>query len=304
MMQLDKAGKKTWKKPQTPPANPNDEEDVMGDDAPDYVAYKYEEGTIYLVPLKLSFTPKKKSKIKGFSYDLKPETKLEYDAVRNTVIMFDDYGVTLINPDKFAKGMIAKKTKTSVADIMAVEMRKDVYYFSGQEDFIIVKPEGEVIERHYKEPFDGKGFLTGALSAGLNLASAGLAVAGATKSMKGAGDLVGGTVSNNEQMTNNGAKNIEKGGSNMAASDRLGNAASFMPPSRQSAFTQTRDFAYFFTKDKKADEKVLIKLNKDTGAEVDKLIFNDARPVYKVDEIEDRVLYSNKKQLMVFEPKK
>lgn len=48
----------------------------------------------------------------------------------------------------------------------------------------------------------------------------------------------------------------------------------------------------------------MVKLNKDTGVEVDKLIFNDARPVYKVDEIEDRVLYSNKKQLMVFEPKK
>lgn len=302
-MQLDKMGKKLWKKPQTPPVNPDAEEDVMGDDA-DYVAYKYAAGTVYLVPLKLSFVPKKKGAVKAFDFDLQPDTKLEYDATRNTVILFDNYGVSLVNPDKFPQGYVSKRTKTKVSEIMSVEMRKDCYYFSGQEDYIIAKPEGEVVEKHYKEPFDGKGFMMGALAAGLSVGSAAMAVAGTTKVLKGAGDMVGGSMAGNEQMANKGTKNMEKGGNQLSAGLVMGDVAGFIPPARQSAFSQTRDFAYFFTKDKKADEKVLIKLNKDTGVEVDKLIFNDARPVYKVDEIEDRVLYSNKKQLMVFDPKK
>jgi hypothetical protein len=47
-----------------------------------------------------------------------------------------------------------------------------------------------------------------------------------------------------------------------------------------------------------------VQVNKDNGTEVDKFIFNDARPVYKVDEVENRVIYIEKKTLMVFEPKK
>ena len=43
--------------------------------------------------------------------------------------------------------------------------------------------------------------------------------------------------------------------------------------------------------------------NKDTGEEVDKLILNDARPVYKVDDVENRVLYADKNQILIFEPK-
>jgi hypothetical protein len=84
----------------------------------------------------------------------------------------------------------------------------------------------------------------------------------------------------------------------------MAQAASLIPPGRRSAFSQTQDFAYFFTKDKKSGEKVLVQVNKDNGTEVDKFIFNDARPIYKVDEVENRVIYADKKTLMVFEPKK
>ncbi len=51
-------------------------------------------------------------------------------------------------------------------------------------------------------------------------------------------------------------------------------------------------------------EKVLVKVSKDTGEALDKLILNDARPIYKVDEVENRVLYADSKKLMVFESKK
>jgi hypothetical protein len=43
-----------------------------------------------------------------------------------------------------------------------------------------------------------------------------------------------------------------------------------------------------------------VKVSKDTGEEVDKLIFDDARPLYQVDEVQRRVYYANKGVLKVF----
>ena len=298
-MQLDKNGKKLWKKPKT---TANEDDDV--DDEADFVAFKYEKGNVFLTTTRLSFSPTKASGMKKFSIGIKPETKLEYDKARKTLLVFEGNEVSLVNPDKFAKGFIEKKTKTDSKDIQFVEMRADCYYFSGQEDFIILKPEGEVVERHYKEPFDGKAFFASALSTSMALGGAYMQVAGQTNMMMGSGDAVSGALTGSDDQLDKGGKNIDKGASQYNTGAAMAEAASFMPSARHTAFSQTHNFAYFFTKDKKSSEKVLVKLNKDTGEEVDKLVLNDARPLYKVDEVEDRVIYANKKELKVFEAKK
>jgi outer membrane protein assembly factor BamB len=301
-MQIDKVGKKVWKKAQVVPAEFEDADDI--DEDVDYITYKYDKGQLFLYPTKLRFYPTKASGLKKFSITIAADTKLEYDEARKTMLVYDDDGITLVQPDKFPKGFLLKKTKTKVKDIQFVELRENSYYFAGQEDFVIVKPEGEVNERHYKEPFDGKGFLSGALNVALSVAGAAYQVSGTTKMMRGAADMTGSAVTGSESLSKSGEKDVKKGVKEHNTGVMMSEAASFMPPSRHSAFSQTRDFAYFFTKDKKSGEKVLIKVNKDTGEEMDKLILNDARPIYKVDEVEDRVLYSFKKQILAFEPKK
>jgi len=89
-----------------------------------------------------------------------------------------------------------------------------------------------------------------------------------------------------------------KAESQWESADALEFVTALMPPARVEAFKQSRDFAWYFTKDKSAN--VLVKVNKDTGAEVDKLIFDDARPVYQVDEIQRRVYYASNNVLKVF----
>jgi PQQ-like domain len=298
-MQLDKSGKKIWKKAKVSEAD----EDADVDEDVDYTAFKYDNGTLFLYATKIAFSPKKGGAVKKFSMTITPETKLEFDQERKTVLMFDKDGVHLINPDKFPKGFVEKDTKTKAEDIQFVEMRKDGYYFSGAEDFVIATPDGAVTERHYKEPFDSKSFLTSAVSTALVVGSAANSVAGHVNVMKGSGELVGGTFSGSDDMANNGGKKMEKGVDQMNTANMMSEMASYMPPARHSAFSQTRDFSYYFTKDKATKEKVLIKVSKDTGEEVDKLVLNDARPVYKVDDVENRVLYLDKKQLLVFEAK-
>lgn len=300
-MQIDANGKKLWKKPQSLPSE-FEEEDI--DEEADFAIYKYEKGALFLYADRFYFSPKKGSGLKRYRLDIKPESKLEYDEKRKTMLVYNKDDIWLLNPDKYPKGYIAKDTKTDVSQIQFVEIRNDSYYFAGLEDFVIAKPEGDVVERHYKEPFDRKGFMTNALSAGLAIGTVGMAVSGTTKAMKGSAEVMQGVVTLDENTTNRGGKNVNKGSNQIAAAGMMGEINSLIPPGRRSAFSQTQDFAYFFTKDKKSGDKVLVQVNKDNGTEVDKFIFNDARPVYKVDEVENRVIYIEKKTLMVFEPKK
>jgi PQQ-like domain len=298
-MQLDKSGKKIWKKAKVSEAD----EDTDVDEDADYTAFNYDNGTLFLYAAKLAFSPKKGGAVKKFSMSITPESKLGYDKERKTVLLFDKDGVHLINPDKFPKGFVEKDTKTKVEDIQLVEMRKDGYYFSGNEDFVIASSEGVVIERHYKEPFDGKSFLSSAVNTALVVGSIASAVSAHTNVMTGSTEALGGALTGNDEMKDGGIDKANKGIDQKIASNMMADAASFMPPTRHSAFSQTRDFSYYFTKDKATKEKVLIKVSKDTGEEVDKLVLNDARPVYKVDDVENRVLYLDKKQLLVFEAK-
>jgi outer membrane protein assembly factor BamB len=299
-MQLDKNGKKLWKKPQVSPAA----EDTDVEEDLDYASYKYDNGTLFLYPEKLVFSPLKGGKLKKFSMSITPETKLEYDAGRKTMLIYNKDEISLVNPDKYPKGFLTKEVKTKAADIRFVEMRANNFYFSGEEDFVTINPEGEVIEKHYKEPFDGKAFFASAASIALSVGSAAQNVAGHVNAMKGSTELIGGMASGNENMVAGGEKKLNKAVKQVKTSYMMEDAANFITPQRHTAFSQTRDFAYFFTKDKESKEKVLIKINKDTSLEVDKLILNDARPIYKVDDVENRVLYVDKKEILVFEPKK
>lgn len=300
-MQIDANGKKLWKKPQSLPSE--FEEDDIDEDS-DFALYKYEKGALFLYADHFYFSPKKGSGLKRYRLNIKPESKLEYDEKRKTLLVYNKDDIWLLNPDKYPKGYIAKDTKTNVSEIQFVEIRNDSYYFAGLEDFVIAKPEGDVVERHYKEPFDKKAFMTNALSTGLVLGGAAMKISGSTKTMKGAAEMTQGVVTNDETTATRGEKKANKGVNQIVAGNTMLDAAALIPPGRRSAFSQTQDFAYFFTKDKKSDEKVLVQVNKDNGTEVDKFIFNDARPVYKVDEVENRVIYADKKTLMVFEPKK
>lgn len=73
--------------------------------------------------------------------------------------------------------------------------------------------------------------------------------------------------------------------------------------SRFNAMKQNRDFSYIYAKDE-AVGKVLVKVRKEDGVEVDKLIFKNDRPVYEVDPATQNIFYIYENKLMIFDAKK
>ena len=67
---------------------------------------------------------------------------------------------------------------------------------------------------------------------------------------------------------------------------------------RFNASNQVKDYKFFFTKD--GANKVLVKVNKDTGAEEGKFLFNNNKPVYTIDEYSGTIYYINGNKIDVF----
>jgi uncharacterized pyridoxamine 5'-phosphate oxidase family protein len=72
--------------------------------------------------------------------------------------------------------------------------------------------------------------------------------------------------------------------------------------SRFKAMKQNRDYSYIFAK---ADtgEKVLVKVSKVDGVEVDKIIFNNNQPVYEIDPATQNIFYVSDKSIQIFNKK-
>jgi hypothetical protein len=87
-----------------------------------------------------------------------------------------------------------------------------------------------------------------------------------------------------------------------AGSAALGQLASRYG-SRFNAMKQNRDFSYIYAKDE-AVGKILVKVRKADGVEVDKLIFKNDRPVYEIDPATQTIFYIYENKLMIFDAKK
>lgn len=73
--------------------------------------------------------------------------------------------------------------------------------------------------------------------------------------------------------------------------------------SRFNAMKQNRDFSYIYAKEE-TGEKVLVKVRKIDGVEVDKLIFKNDRPVYEIDPATQNVFYILNNTVQIFDAKK
>lgn len=87
-----------------------------------------------------------------------------------------------------------------------------------------------------------------------------------------------------------------------AASAALGQLANRYG-SRFNAMKQNRDFSYIYAKDP-SGAKVLVKVRKADGVEVDKLIFQNDRPMYEVDPATQNIFYVLNNTIQVFNNKK
>ena len=68
---------------------------------------------------------------------------------------------------------------------------------------------------------------------------------------------------------------------------------------RFNALQETDDYALIFAKGENG-EKFLIKVNKETGKELDKIILENNKPIYDVDFATDDIYYSQRNQVKIF----
>ncbi|TAF80406.1 MAG: hypothetical protein EAZ50_08995 [Runella slithyformis] len=98
------------------------------------------------------------------------------------------------------------------------------------------------------------------------------------------------------------ASKTAAGDASVVGSDILGQLTSRYGK-RFNAMKQNRDFSYIYAKDEVAG-KVLVKVRKADGVEVDKLIFKNDRPVYEIDSATQNIFYIYDNKLMIFDAKK
>lgn len=295
-MQVDENGKKLWKKPKKAERAPRAAGSVASKNG-----YFYDSGEIKVIAGSISFVPNGTTKKRAWNYTMSPNARMAYDEGRNNVVVVDEKILYVINPDTYKNGSVSMKLKIrNSEEFTTLEIRDKAYFMTGPQEFVIAFPdEQRSIHKFYKKPFDKKNFMSNVASAGLGAASAYSAVSGMTNTMKGAA----GAATMGMTPLGTGEREIAKGAQGFQNADYANKASSFVPPTRKAAFAQTQDFAYYFTKEKidGNSTKLLICVNKDSGEEVDKLIFDDARPNYKVDEIERRIYYGNKSSVKVFQ---
>ena len=295
-MQLDKSGTAIWKKPQMVETDDEDADDLPEEGNMD--VYQYAKGKVLVDAERVRFRPAKGSGMKKWRMSLNAGSRIAYDDSLQNLIILHDNRLHLVNPDK--NQQVVRSFKDDFENLPAfhtIEFRENAYFMSSPKEFIVLERASEALtHRYYVRPFDVQGMFLDMVYAELATSQALLnckagrnAGTGAWKAERASAGLLPPGAGNTE---------LKKAERQWAAADALEFATALMPPARVEAFKQSRDFAWYFTKDKGAN--VLVKVNKDTGAEADKLIFDDARPVYQVDEIQHRVYYASKDVLKVF----
>lgn len=296
-MQLDKNGKELWKKPQSV-LDSEDEIEIPEEGGVD--RYTYDKGTVVVTPASIVFYPKKGSGLKIWNANLDASVRMAFDPGRKNIILTKGKSLWLVNPDKNPK--VVKELKIDLIAPSAfniLEIRDQSYYMSSSQEFAILNFESsEIINKYYKKPADSKAFFA-------ELASTAVGLAGASMVMSGLYNAgAGGVTSLGMQAPGLGTpeSHIGKAGNQFNTGESLLDIGSMIPSGRIDAFKQTLDFAYYLSSEKKDKDEmiVLVKINKDSGAEADKLIFDDPRPVYQVDEYTKRVYYLSKGMLKVF----
>ncbi len=299
-MQLSKEGKELWKKAQIKESEDGDVEDVPEDGGVD--RYSYAKGDVIVTASSAYYTPAKGSGMKRWKMGLGKDDRVAYDPNYQNLVILTGQRVVVVNPDKNPK--VALEVGVSfgnASEFQTLELREKSYFLTSQQEFVVLDAEnGTAKHKYYKKPFDSRAFLTNTASLGLAVGGAAMATSSMANAGKGGSLAVGSTLG--MLPPGSGDTEIRRANRQMNTAKAMDEASSMIPPARFEAFRHTRDFAYYFTKEKAGDdsEKMLIQVNKDSGDETDKLIFDNARPLYQVDEVQKRVYYANKSTLKVF----
>jgi outer membrane protein assembly factor BamB len=297
MMLINKDGEKLWKK-----------FIEISDDKEDPIYYlgKVGEKVMYLTGTYGNMVDYKTG-VKLWKRNIKFEKDRPvlptYDEATNSYLVYNDEKLYKFDPsisdkpEPFAKVNIKKEK-----ELNSIELFPWGVVLSGPLEVMGVNMDG-TIKYHltYTQPGEGtRRLLKSAAIAG----SIGLGVGSAVSSVKGA-DITMTYRDSDGNMRTAVAKgdqtNKDQAKAYAAGSAALGIVAAKFN-SRFNAMKQNRDFSYIFAK-ADSGEKILVKVSKVDGVEVDKIIFNNNKPVYEVDPATQNIFYVSDKSIQIFNKK-
>ncbi|PKV49738.1 putative pyrroloquinoline-quinone binding quinoprotein [Aquimarina sp. MAR_2010_214] len=221
---------------------------------------------------------------KNLKFDEKRPTFFEFDKNSNQYLVYNDeklykYGInTTERPDPFTKLKIKKEK-----EVNDLEVRDGGYLISGTGEIVFIEENGTNRFQHYYKEVGG---------AGRKLSRIGLI----------AGGIVAGLATSTVSVNGGPEQGVFMGKRERATAGFASDVAFAQNSNLKKRFDASgsnKDYRFFFTKDDNGN-KVLIKVNKDSGTEVASFLFNTAKPVYTLDNIDDIVYYINGQTVEVF----
>jgi len=298
MMLINKDGEKLWKK-----------FIEISDDKEDPIYYlgKVGEKVMYLTGTYGNMVDYKtgvKLWKRNINFDKNRPVLPTYDEATNSYLVYNDEKLYKFDPsisdkpEPFAKVNIKKEK-----ELNSIELFPWGVVLSGPVEVMGVNMDGTVKYHHvYTQPGEGtRRLLKSAAIAG----SIGLGVGSAVSAVQ-ASELTMTYRDSNGNMRSTVLKEEDKSkmkqANNMAAGSAALGLVAAKFNSRFNAMKQNRDYSYIFAK---ADtgEKILVKVSKADGAEVDKIIFNNNKPLYEIDPATQNIFYVSDKSIQIFNKK-
>ncbi|WP_264553526.1 PQQ-like beta-propeller repeat protein [Flavobacterium sp. N2038] len=301
MMLIDKDGQKKWKS-----------FIEISDDKEDAINYlgKVDDKVLYLTATygnMVDYKSGKKLWRGNLKFDKNRPLLNVFDEENNQFLVYNDEKLFKFNttvadkPDPFAKVNVKKEK-----ELNSIELFPWGVALSGPTEVMGVSKDGKVLyQKIYTQPGDGGRAWGQALS---TAGSIGLGVSAGYNAAMGAewrmvyidpatGQEVGSSVIKKQN-----DKQLARGAKQAAGSAMLGDLSKRFAK-RFDAMRQSRDFSYIFAKDEATQKKVLVKVRKDDGTELDKIQFENMRPIYEVDFATQSVYYIYENELRIFNKK-
>ncbi len=228
-----------------------------------------------------------------------------YDEATNSYLVYNDeklykFDPTISDkPEPFAKVNIKKEK-----ELNSIEMFPWGVALSGPVEVMGVAMDGTVKYHNiYKQPGEtGRrlmktGLIMGSIVAGVSSAVSTIQGSEITMTYRDAdGNEQSQVVRKSDQGKLDQARNAQIASAAMSvlASEKFGK--------RFNAMKQNKDYSYIFAK-AETGEKVLIKVRKSDGVEVDKLIFNNVKPMYEIDPATQNIFYVLDNTVQIFDKK-
>ncbi|MBP4141324.1 PQQ-like beta-propeller repeat protein [Flavobacterium sp. I-SCBP12n] len=298
MMLIDKDGQKIWKK-----------FIEIADDKEDPIYYLGRVGdkVMYLTGTYGNLVDYKtgvKLWKRNIKFNEKRPVLPTYDEATNTYLVYNDEKLYKFDPSISDKPEpFAKVNVKNEKDLNSIENYPWGVAISGPVEVMGVALDGSIKYHNvYKQPGEtGRRLLKGVSGAG----SLAMGAASAINGLVGQeidlivrdekGNIVGNIHKDADE------KLLKKSKNQAVASAAMGIVAAKFN-SRFNAMKQNRDFSYIFAK-AETGEKVLVKVRKADGVEVDKIIFKNNKPIYEIDPATQNIFYVLDNSIQIFNKK-